>query len=182
MKEYPILFSGPMVRAILEGRKTMTRRVIRPLGDHSYWSGNCPYGQPGDRLWVQETWWTNGENKSIESCAYRARDKSPDHMLGEKWHPSIHMPRWASRLTLENISVRVERVQDISEEDARAEGVDPIVDALGNIYAQDGYSIGYRLAFTDLWDSINAKRGYSCESNPSVWVVEFKPLGHGEGR
>lgn len=196
IKERPILFSGPMVRAILEGRKTQTRRVVVPTmttprvaplhmepwiidgeqetDEHGLpcWAGyhpdypgeakwfSCPYGQPGDRLWVRETW-----NKQMidgaERVAYRADIPNGHSFL--YWHPSIHMPRWASRITLELTGVRVERVQDITSEDARAEGVD----------APD---VLPRSKFATLWDSINAKRGYGWETNCWVWVLEFKRL------
>lgn len=178
MSEHPILFSGEMVRAILEGRKTQTRRVITvPVSDahagrpHSpmvkhngdwykphEWS---PYGVPGDRLWVRETW-----AKPYVNCdaVFRADYKGAGIL---KWKPSIHMPRWASRITLDVVNVRVERVQDISEEDARAEGID------------DGWLVREqfpeaRIAYRYLWDSINAKRGYGWATNPWVWVIEFK--------
>ena len=136
MTERPILFSGPMVRAILEGRKTMTRRVIKlqPTGaaDVQYRvaaavtmpvSGRqqvCPYGRVGDHLWVRETWAPHAWPPTGPSYQYAADDQYP---APERWRPSIHMPRAASRITLEVLNVRVERLHDISEEDAKAEGV-----------------------------------------------------------
>ncbi len=174
--EKPILFSGEMVRAILDGRKTQTRRVVRrehiPFV-HSLLAGwisgrwshlPLPYGRPGDQLWVRETWLED----TVGNIRYRATERAVQDG-NWKWRPSIFMPRWASRISLEVTAVRVERVRDISEEDARAEGVDSIV-------ATDTYS-SYRMGFRKLWDSINAKRGYSWESNPWVWVVEFKRVG-----
>ncbi|HUU40495.1 MAG TPA: hypothetical protein VMW42_06130 [Desulfatiglandales bacterium] len=195
MKEHPIIFSGPMVRAILDGRKTQTRRVIKPQPEivdkepryrkntWALWSDkipkykgglivSCPYGKPGDLLYVKETW---RPIASSEQLLYRA-DIYNVMAWDEfgKWHPSIHMPRWASRITLEITDVRVERVQEISEENAIAEGVQ------GNIYGEDmgisprvdSHSV--RINFMDLWDSINLKRGYGWDVNPWVWVLGFK--------
>lgn len=148
VRERPILFSGPMVRAILEGRKTQTRRVLKnpddgvsttiedgsPLycDDGGFWHPRpCPYGQPGDRLWVREA-----HQLSPDGPIYRATAR--EHGTYEPggagpWRPSIHMPRWASRITLEITDVRVERVQEITEDDAIAEGVevDMLCDLLG---------------------------------------------------
>lgn len=142
MKERPILFSGPMVRAILDGRKKMTRRVVKypPFdscdeGILSEWAiGNiaCPYGQKGDRLWVRETWKPiNHAQRTDETYVRYAADEGLLAIKHEmkmdvptKWRPSIFMPRWASRIRLEVTDVRVERLNDISEEDAIAEGFD----------------------------------------------------------
>jgi len=215
MKERPILFSGEMVRAILEGRKTQTRRVIKPHPPLSEWGitkpwsvsafqvgrlfcpgttreYKCPYGEPGDRLWVRETWaycskCSHKQPEKPEGVIYKAdgdgfstchvcdpKSMQPDY----RWRPSIFMPRWASRITLEVKDVRVERVQDITESDAEAEGctpweyqhVDPGTgEHLGN-------ELSYRLGFHYLWDSINAKRGYGWDTNPWVWVVEFEVM------
>lgn len=202
MRDRPIIFSGPMVRAILEGRKTQTRRVIKGCvergGEYTHerheqgWFPRCPYGVPGDRLWVRETWrliaW-DGDVKTVgidypadgdSGCTnYVNRD---DHLaiarrlLSRKKRPSIHMPRWVSRITLEVAGVRVERVQEIAEADAIAEGIDvENVWGIGNAAPDpDGGYTDPVTAFHKLWDSINAKRGYSWESNPFVWVVEFK--------
>ena len=200
MKEYPIPFNGPMVQAILEKRKHVTRRVVKPqppaetleMGRSdcgTYWrdfSGEthdwrCPYGEPGSKLWVRETWqqihpvgngqWAFAEPLSSDNAKYelvyaadRGRDEPP------KWRPSIHMPRWASRITLEVTGVRVERVQEISGLDAIAEGRpfdlrdENIATSLRNAKAW----------FRELWDSINAKSGNDWEANPWVWVVEFR--------
>ena len=188
MKERPIIFSAPMVRAILEGRKTQTRRVVKPQPDYvvkdAYFTkgldvprrGNdikCPYGQPGDRLWVRETFSQcvnlgvdrNGEwPKDLFSYSYRATDG----LVGDRWKPSIHMPRLSSRILLEIVSVRVERLQDISEADAKAEGADPYRlpchpkrEKLRHV---DGFSL--------LWKPINGSESW--DANPWVWVVEFR--------
>lgn len=226
-RERPILFSGPMVRVILDGHKTQTRRVVVPqpfrtkiAGDPPFWSWrkgkrlfldsvhsvwpnsllrHCPYGQPGDRLWAQETWAWEDDGRII----WRA-DRGASHSEGEgpgrpraligtpfyvasayepaRWRPSIHMPRWASRLTLEVTDVRVERVQGISEEDAKAEGLSgwsesPRVQMIRyGIDLGDASETDPRRKFQSLWDSINAKRGYGWDVNPWVWVLTFKPL------
>ena len=193
MSDHPIIFSGPMVRAILDGRKTQTRRVVKPQPYQietswlrpvpgEWWKHlrpRLPYGIPGDRLWVRETW---AEYVDVESgvhdderFCYRATDKM---MLPVKWRPSIHMPRWASRITLEVTGVRVERLQEISEADARVEGVGRDTNPCDHV-RQSCADIGclgptHRASFCELWDTLNAKRGYSWESNPWVWVVEFK--------
>lgn len=156
MKERPILFSGPMVRAIREARKTQTRRVVKEIDPDEFVSSNeadnlalcCPYGAVGDRLWVRETW--QGNQGDIR---YGADGDSLHGYNG--WRPSIFMPRWASRITLEVTGVRVERVQEISEEDAQAEGV------------------AHRCDYKVVWDAINGKK-YPWSSNPWVWVIEFK--------
>lgn len=183
MTERPILFAGSMVRAILGGRKTQTRRVVDERMRVGYphdevqrawrtgfittgglsFNWNCPYGRPGDRLWVRETWRaeTSGE---VRSVYYRA-DEEWHEDAG--WKPSIHMPRWASRLTLDVTGVRVQRLQEISEEDARAEGVEP--------EGRDGHGpLTHTNAFRSLWVNINGARpGCSWEANPWVWVVSF---------
>jgi hypothetical protein len=135
---------------------------------HNEWHDvKCPYGLPGDRLWVRETWGpriTNGEpDPRQQYVKYRADDVDDSpcdendwHEWEDRWRPSIHMPRWASRITLEVTGVRIERLQDISEADARAEGV---VDTL---------------AFEELWDSINGSGAW--DANPWCWCISFKPL------
>jgi len=115
-------------------------------------------------------WWWNGEAKTHESCEYRANGEMPSHMAETKWRSPIFMPRWASRLTLEITGVKVERVQDISSRDAWNEGAtcsctSPVPQCAGNIDA-----------FRNIWDSINAKRGYGWDANPWVWVVEFRQI------
>lgn len=238
MKERPILFSAPMVRAILDGKKTQTRRIIqspakgmqksgatvikyRPPGDpwykdhvfsmrsrHGVWGDYtqerflqfCPQGQPGDRLWVKETWGV----RISHSCAMDACDCADvvvtyaaggdgdvrfvseydigAHPSGEQWLlpkaalagknvSPLFMPRWASRITLEVTSVRAERLHDITEEDAKAEGVD----AIGiNAIPRNG-TLCYRDDFAQIWDIINGKRA-SWALNPWVWVIEFRRI------
>ena len=188
-----ILMSGPMVRATLDGRKTETRRVCRvqpfkldglwhafyPWGDggHGIYDTEeemreeftrlllrrCPYGQPGDRLWVRETWRIgDGMNpEGDEKKPTYAADWPDAREFVKPWRPSIHMPRWASRITLELVEVRVERVQEITEEDARAEGCPE----------------GFRHPidwFSQLWDSLNDARGFGWVVDPWVWVLRFR--------
>jgi hypothetical protein len=206
MKERPILFSAPMVRAILDGRKTQTRRIVKshptrqlyhlerlPSGewrDEEVSLGVCPYGQPGDRLWVKETWYTDAPDEyrptelseAWNTVEYVA-DDGPDVVRCRKLRPSIFMRRWMSRITLEITAVRVERLQDISSDDARAEGIevakfasDPGVQAYRD-YAQKYYDPfeWYSSAvdsYRSLWESINGDGSWS--ANPFVWVLEFK--------
>ncbi len=191
----PIIFTAEMVRAILDGRKTQTRRVITRLPDWVHAAGfhnvggnqwayrpgmggnplmyaNCPYGQPGDQLWVRETWSHGCVDFGTDRNTIHYRAYGQDHE-GHAWSPSIHMRREYSRITLKVTAVRVERVQDISEEDAMAEGVNGGCLECGK-KAPCGClnpSPDHRDSFIYLWDSINAKRGYSWESNPWVWVV-----------
>ena len=198
MKERPILFSGEMVRAILDDRKTMTRRVVKPQPEQDtdcpYHIGTgierkariCPYGKPGDRLWVRETFCDRNNNGEQTKPLYRADGQEYEDGDGwhfeAKWKPSIFMPRMYSRITLEITNVRVERLQGISEKDAFAEGIDDESEEynkaehfqLGGSQIQGGAPAIF--TFIGLWDSINAKRGYSWESNPWVWVVEFERI------
>ncbi len=227
MKERPILFSGPMVRAILEGRKTQTRRVkgldrvnmnpdartgARPNQDGTWhffmWDGGnqygipaCPYGQPGDRLWVRENFQicsnfhvdcrgskppfndgrpihrNNDPDWPVwQQCYYAASDPCPELIspetdeIEQRWRPSIHMPRWACRIVLEIVSVRVERLQSISEDDAVAEGMEPVRTA--RALAGESRPPPASTQFADLWDSINGPESW--QANPWVWVIEFK--------
>lgn len=191
MKERPILFSAPMIRAILNGTKTQTRRVakltanghVKEPGGHRRWHTAdfdarlaCPYGQPGDRLWVRETWAHDDEDNAL---FYRADvgqggdadDWERNRLDGApryRWRPSIHMPRTASRITLEITSVRVERLQDISRGDAMAEGC-----PFPNMAKGDDP----RQWFRGLWESINGPESW--QADPLVWVVEFKRLEGG---
>ena len=234
MKERPIHFNSPMVRGVLSGQKTVTRRVMknqpcRPPklvenGGANFWANPlyiqgasmgsqmhvCPYGQPGDRLWVRETW-ADVNLQGAPGLAYRAdgdvhdlmEDKSflddrgafnyddartkpyqfscwsEDLIAGTEgqWRPSIHMPRWASRILLEITDVWVERLQDISDKEIEAEGID--LDALAD--GQDRYDMCHagsgadgrptlRTAWRNLWEST----GGDWDANPWVWVVEFK--------
>lgn len=203
-KERPILFSGPMVRAILEGKKTQTRRVVKPqppagyrqwgrvISDHVAFTNHplqgekgdvigarCPYGQDSDRLWLRESMRMDNEGTWLYSADNEPAgcDMEDDHLMipwvmGKQTEhcPSIHMPHWASRITLEVISVRVERIQDITPADMQAEGIDCLYDG-------DQINEHYtRQAWVNLWDGINAARGYSWESNPFVWRVEFRKV------
>jgi hypothetical protein len=207
MSEHPIIFSGPMIKAILAGAKTQTRRVIKPQPQWRYPGNNsrgvvfstvrgrlygtagfglaqetwcipeCPYGVPGDLLWVRETWSIDPNDCMPDTdlewtrwhIGYRADDPDakPTHW---GWHPSIYMPRWASRLTLRIESVRVERLQDITEADAQAEGtVIPSGYSGCSMHPYNEYTCVYR----ELWDKLNAKRGYAWTTNPWVWVIGF---------
>lgn len=220
MTERPILFSGPMVRAILEGRKTQTRRVIKlphnnPLGawepttagggSVKYAGGTpapelaaiwhtrtgdcyvCPHGDIGDRLWVRETHevrrigtetFEGGRAEvDIDLNTYQALDAKESR----GWSPSIHMPRWASRITLEITGVRAERLQSISEPAARDEGV-TIEDHHMHGYCAGVYRSPSIRAFHDLWNGLNAARGYGWEANPWVWVVEFRRVNESQKR
>ena len=162
MKEKPILFSTPMVRAIRESRKTQTRRIAKnPL--------KCPY-EVGMRLWVRETFTECPTDfKDTNGIIYKADEKYNDYVLKGEWRPSIHMPRWASRIILEVTGVRVERLQDISEEDAQAEGAERMhVDDLGQSWKT------YRRGFQTLWESIYGSESW--DANPLVNAIEFKRL------
>lgn len=216
MKEIPILFSAPMVRAILEGRKTQTRRVVNPqpfCADHGIFhiggrnwqaaaidgmgrrasSGTsdewrCPYGAAGDRLWVRETF-AVGEYARPESklgflaSATIPKERSENTRLlyaasetevwvpPLPWRPSIHLPRWASRLMLDVVCVRVERVQEISRDECRLEGCG----TQDVPWCASGRTVHPWVdTYARLWDAINAKRGFGWDSNPWVWVVEFR--------
>lgn len=255
MKERPILMSAPMVRAIIAGRKTQTRRLVKPQPSESFlpYVGHyqrtlvdrkegeqfpdpvvrfgafdekedypCPYGKPCDRLWVRETWadvhplqvaegrYSKEGRAGIPgppSVEYRTiyaadgdyppiwySDGHPFRTLtcpgdferelypkgtGWGWWPSIHMPRWASRITLEVVSVRVERLQEISEADAIAEGVDAFADGCGFTIPLPNGKLGAWQrnpvdAYRNLWESINGSGSWA--ANPWVWVIEFKPI------
>jgi len=251
VKERPISFRADMVRAILDGRKTKTRRVVKPQPTHELiqfdedvrgvlWcerrpgvpivgddepTWRCPYGETSDRLWVKESWridcwdpeygittlqyradgalrepdghwpdtgdeirdqdaWDRYWGQCAEDAQKALGDPTMEHGWGGdpgwdwepgdgpcRWRGGRFMPRWASRITLEITDVRVERVQEISEDDVLAEGC-----GLRPWYLNaSGYPEGPRTAgFAELWDSINAKRGYPWEDNPWVWVVEFE--------
>lgn len=200
LRERGILFSVPMVRAIIEGRKTQTRRVVAPktvaflgskAGGMDPAEDHCPYGWVGDRLWVRETYAFGKEWEGIpprivsdEEGVYYAADDSlrpGREPLGKDdrgtWRRSIHMPRWASRLTLEVTEVRVQRLQDITEEDARAEGIIEWKDAKGTAYygtnVADVWELSARGAFKRIWDDINGERA-PWASNPWVWAISFR--------
>lgn len=171
MKERPIIFSTPMVQAILEGRKSQTRRVVKPQPTRligtppNKWPQDypelCPYGQLSDRLWVRETW----ANVLFHKMFYKADD---DRNLpkGCKWKPSIHMFKMYARIWLEITNIRVERLQDISEGDAKAEGVEIGSSAMGHTFTHIEH---YRA----LWNSINKKK-HPWADNPWVWVINFQ--------
>lgn len=223
MREIPVLYNGAMVRAILDDRKTQTRRIVKPqpwrhpdtgvlwigedtkvedlLADRA---GICKY-LPGDRLWVRETWMpydTSTEDDAVWVLYKASNDQRPDgiapekfgsgvrrsapvqvvewardaiemeEVVGGRWRPSIHMPRWAARLFLDVQDVRIERLQDISEEDARAEGVDRNE---GKWVDEDGRTrSSYRLAFQQLWISVYGAESWA--ANPWVWVTEFRKV------
>ena len=241
MPEHPIVFNGDMTKAILDGRKTQTRRIIKlqPPNEYHYdeenvgmilkkqpakWDGKeywrygakwgsqpncnqpfpkCLYGEAGDRLWVRETWdfrpmggacaknriaivgyKTDGATKSV--CV--PEDCNPK--IHKKWRSPIHMFQWATRIWLEITGIRVEMLQDISEEDAKAEGVKDL--GRFGVYGYEIYADTTkaklrnlrcgticktaRRSFHSLWDSLNAKRGYGWDKNPWVRVTEFKRL------
>jgi len=199
MKERPILFSDGMVGAILTGTKTQTRRVMKPQpikevidfarahitstypNTENEWRrglASCPYGRPGERLWVREAHYIIGEHPGptpgTRWVHYRA-DASTNLGSDEcqwtgPWKPSIHMPRWASRILLEVTDVRVECLMDISADDAEAEGwPGPNKEESRRSY----YPIEW---FANLWDSLNAKRGFGWDANPWVWVIKFKRI------
>jgi hypothetical protein len=193
MKETGTIFGTESVQAILNNRKAMTRRLRglekankSPsdwyLADFGYLvhhnplisslKPKCPYGQVGDRLWVRETWW---RDQSGGCWGYKAEGREwPPSNCGGKAMSSIFMPRWASRITLEITDIRVERLQEITEEDAWAEGCSP-TDTLA--YQMSAYpSWNGKLRFKELWDSLNAKRGYGWDKNPWVWVISFRRL------
>ena len=219
MKERPILFSGAMVRALLDGSKTQTRRAVKLQVQHDdSWVGGwkivhkrvtqalltfnqlggkplgsdaaiCPYGQPGDRLWVRETWVCDdyrlqqGPYVEVpgarEALFYRADNEQPfEAPKGKFWKPSIHMPRWASRILLEIVSVRVERLQGIGEADCWAEGIEAVDGALDDlviIHLAKRMGRSFEDAaptYAALWESINGAGSW--DANPWVWVVEFK--------
>jgi hypothetical protein len=219
VREHPIIFSGPMVRAILDGRKTQTRRVVKPQPAQDPWFDGehklptlkrhytrdqtgghyavaspgvakcCPYGAPGDRLWVRETFYHDPED--AETPLYRADgDLDFDRFdAGCKWQPSIFMPRTLSRITLEITNVRVERLWSISDQDAIAEGLDEVACPVANTKLwrnydpSNGWSKGLSpmSSYRSLWESINAKRA-PWLSNPWVWVLTFERVDAAQER
>ena len=190
-KEKPILFSTAMVQAILEGRKTQTRRVInfKTHEPNSFFKNyyenyifncdcddcrginlhqcivKCPY-EIGMRLWCRETWHHAEEYSKYDGYIYKA-DYKPELLKQMKWRwkPSIFMPREACRLLLEITDIEVERVQDITITDASREGIKSLK-----------MKTFYKDAWRELWDSINSKRGYGWDKNPFVWVLSFKKI------
>jgi len=197
VKERPMMFNAEMVRAILDGRKTQTRRIVKsdcmdigekddgtlwPWREHDnggdYWYP-CPFGEVGDHIWVREAFRVHSKATDVATLVYRASERNswteqthrvPVMACGkpvspEKWTPSIHMPRWASRITLEITGVRVERIASISTESARAEGYPAE-------RAADGGDSDPWLWFRDLWDGIYPEQSF--KANPWVWAIEFK--------
>jgi hypothetical protein len=199
--ERPMLFSGPMVRAILGGSKTQTRRVMKP--QPLFFTGRkyivpddapkkfhdcddirecCPYGFPGDRIWVRETWHPYGDDGKESLALATSTCTGPEHVLfrasaneaecaTHRWRPAIHMPRWASRISLTVTDVRVQRLQDISEEDAKAEGVSWDEGEQEEYVRKWGYPQTCKARFADLWDGINSPGSW--EANPWVWAISF---------
>lgn len=211
-KEHPILFTSPMIRAILDRRKTQTRRIIKPqpYQDGTWWKYDGtrpkakkatgaisstadptqwtlltnPYGRPGDHLWVKETFQTgNFAQNEPRGYVYLATDAEWEQTEGWKWRPSIHMPRAASRITLLITDIRVQRLHDITEADAIAEGVEvtgkkmyelPIYrDYFGDSLYGAGWSSAVR-SFQSLWQLINCPESW--DTNPWVWVIHFTPI------
>jgi len=209
IRERPSLFNGPMVRAILDGRKTQTRRVIKPqpeivIGHNAFteqrkdgWiaASKCPYGTLGDRLWVRETCQAVENEEGVDGVLYdadgefRVIENTQD--ASDRWCdlfaygkvcgkrvPSIHMPRWASRITLDITDVRVERLQDITEADAIAEGILMIPKSVFGPNEKTGRPpLGPtpRMQFATYWDSVNGPKSW--QANPWVWVVSFTNQG-----
>lgn len=197
MKDRPILFSAPMVRAIIDGRKTQTRRIVKfpkwmdesdyneailamnrseskMIGDRGRCDGyrylwKCPYGQPGDRLWVRETAFIHNPPNEREpnGTVYYAADIGLGGP-GSRPTPSIYMPRWASRINLDIVNVRVERLQDISPKDCESEGCSGGHDSIPGYR----YNALPKEHYRWLWESINGPGSWY--ANPFVWVVEFK--------
>jgi len=234
MKERPILFSAPMVRAILAGTKTQTRRTLRCrapkwhdhdyhciemredegiMWPHTYFNDGggrlesakmpCPYGTVGDRLWVRESCWLDRQPIDVYQngkphlraffadgvCRHQNGKQGPTHemnaarakLAGLKPCPSIHMPRWASRITLEITGIRVQRLHDISQDDAKAEGITHRDSErwegkqVYRDYEEEDMWLQYpKDSFRSLWRSINGHESW--QSNPWVWVVEFKHI------
>jgi hypothetical protein len=180
MNTHPILFSGEMVLAILEGRKTQTRRIVKgnPNGKIPFTDElPCPYGLTGDTLWVREKWnaqTQNGkwwhevkrEDRPLLNWAWTNPVKPAFDGTPSRWLPSIHMPREASRITLKITQLRIEKLQSITHDEAIAEGFYQTVE-------QRAWG---RLGFSLLWDKLNKDRGYGWDANPLVWVVSFEPI------
>lgn len=207
MKERPILFSTPMVQAILQGKKTQTRRIVKSRHESGLFQVSrritdgqivsiqsldwderncekdivCPYGQVGDILWCRETWCEYNDGYAYKATTSGALYEPNGYAYMPKWKPSIHMPRAACRLRLQITDVRVERLQDISERDAKAEGVEYKMfegSGLGyKIYGSDTYDQMTqlpRVSFASLWQSINGSDSW--EKNEFVWCLTFQPI------
>lgn len=182
MKEHPILFSTEMVKAILDGRKTQTRRIIKnapggmdlkDLYEHSplYMQSQCPFGKPGDLLWVRETF-------AVYLDAFLFKADEPHIFKGLKYKPSIHMPKDYARIWLQVADIRVERLHEISEQDAIAEGIEPVNQAGVIVWKRydDYYQVSTNpvVSFWSLWANIHSEESWN--ANPWVWVVSFKVL------
>lgn len=201
IKERPILFQTEMVKAILEGRKTQTRRKIQTIFSDvcekdngqkwPWWSDEygddfwmlCKYGKPGDLLWVRETWGKPYLEEDLATCKYLYKadwneiNQVKQALVGERWKPSIHLPKSASRIWLMIEDIRVERVQEISEEDAILEGIEKVeLDSQPKWKRYDeGFCTMYpTISFKSLWHSINGEESWN--SNPWVWVIKFRVL------
>lgn len=203
--ERPILFSTEMIQAILDGRKTQTRRIIKPQPTYSEKTGfaygkwccgigsnyyesqknfidvKCPYGKVGNILWVRETWAIDG---NITKCfLYKANYNKE---INVKWKPSIHMPKVACRIKLRITDIQVQKLQVITEEDAKKEGIKIPVTPEGNYlfelsakypnykYFDNEKKNYFTACYAGLWDSLNLKRGYGWSLNPFVWVISFQ--------
>jgi hypothetical protein len=197
----PILFNTAMVKVILDGQKTQTRRIMKPQPEGNthltkseigmprivndemgmMWTYNKLKYNPGDILWVRETWACNQSPFPAERDCYNyiyKADYCKDVICPTKWRPSIHMPREAARLFLKVTNVRAERLWDITEEDARAEGVKDPYDYQPPVYYEQPQMRGLEInksAFAGLWDSIN-KRQDGWDANPWVWAIEFEKV------
>lgn len=210
MKERGMIFNGEMVRAILDGRKTQTRRPVKfPVHDKNLGCElagnelagelsagnylNSAFGKPGDRIWVREAFRVHSRATDVATLVYKASERNSwteqTHRVPvavcnkpatpEKWTPSLHMPRWASRILLEITDVRVERLNAISERDAQAEGVGKLRGGFWQHY-QPGWTqhqLSARGSFVTLWKSIYGEESWN--SNPWVWVIEFKRVEGG---
>ncbi|WP_395490861.1 morphogenetic protein [Cedecea davisae] len=202
MKERGMIFNAEMVRAILDGLKTQTRRIMKPqpekiepedeCGEPGYWipfhagrtmvrNGDmpiaCPYGYVGERIWVRETFSTVPDHDEPAGCSAILYAADGNWPYG-KWTPSIHMPRWASRITLEITGVRAERLNDISQEDAQAEGME--LTGWRPTYSDPDSGGDYETPydnFAALWESIYGEESW--QANPWVWVIEFRVVTPG---
>jgi len=195
MKEHPIIFNSEMFKAILDSKKTQTRRVVKPqssVSDYRKVGVNeagvkikCPYGKIGDRLWVRETFKIAeiypppGNATEKLKVEYRADNSfkwfekgtwKSGTWITDQWRPSIFMPRWASRITLEITNIRVERVQEIDWRGAKHEGIFPSPGGCSVIREHQSMIDNFK----ELWNSINEKRGFGWDKNPWVWVISFK--------
>ena len=231
MKERPIIFSPEIVRAMLAGNVTQTRRVVKFMhetpkligqaAEHRnlnavyparekgwvFWQTTragdglaeftkkayatgllCPYGEPGVRLWVKEAWYTSKKYDHLPPAKFPVEAKTIFRYLGSRAKPewagrtrsARFMPRWASRITLEIVNVRVERLQDISDDDAKAEGFEYYGETLFKDYGEILAEHTAIYKYASYWDLLNARQGFLWKSNPWVWMIEFRVLGPAE--